>query len=426
MARKDRPLYRCADTALVRTAAHAELALPICPDLTDGATANIQQCRSWLRAVWALNVVAGAVEHASPALARQVKEVCAAKNPDAQQARRTVLSVLRYLLRLQHRATPFGMFAGVAPASFDAKLAVRWGAQHRALTRADASWIADVITRLESCPHLLARLPLMTNNLAFVRGDRLVVPYPPWTRDETITPAEVSLRYTSTVRMAVEAARSPIRCAELSLCRQQFGVYLRARPLSGQVAKHALEPVINLARLMIRIGDGEGAYLLLDTLYQAVRSRTTSVIDGRRVPFNEFTVSDADHRTLCQWLWAVLLADGTRALAGLGRWDRALAHVEKHGGVGERLLDGRQVAILAHWSAGDSDSALSVLDDGTASEPWEHAVAACLTVLCHGGSGLRPTDSAVTAMVEHYLALEAEPPFLVFRVRLGLTMIRLA
>ncbi|MGH3692890.1 MAG: lantibiotic dehydratase family protein [Pseudonocardiaceae bacterium] len=215
MARKDRPLYRCADTALVRAAAHAELALPICPDLTDGATANVQQCRSWLRAVWALNVVVGAVEHASPALARQVEEVCAAKNPDAQQARRTVLSVLRYLLRLQHRATPFGMFAGVAPASFGAELAVRWGTQHRALTRADASWIADVITRLESCPHLLARLPLMTNNLVFVRGDRLIVPYPPWTRDETITPAEVSLRYTSTVRMAVEAARSPIRYAEL-------------------------------------------------------------------------------------------------------------------------------------------------------------------------------------------------------------------
>ncbi len=29
-------------------------------------------------------------------------------------------------------------------------------------------------------------------------------------------------------------------------------------------------------------------------------------------------------------------------------------------------------------------------------------------------------------MVEHYLALEPEPPLLVFRVRLGLTMIRLA
>lgn len=236
----------------------------------------------------------------------------------------------------------------------------------------------------------------------------------------------LSLAATAHNKAALIASDCGLDDLAQSLCRQQFGVYLRARPLGGQVAKHALEPVVNLARLMIRSGDGEGAYLLLDTLYQAVRSRTTSVIDGRRVPFNEFTVSDADHRTLCQWLWAVLLADGTRALAGLDRWDRALAHVEKHGGVGERLLDGRQVAILARWSAGDSDSALSVLDDGIASEPWEHAVAACLTVLCHGGSGIRLPDSAVTAMVEHYLALEPEPPLLVFRVRLGLTVIRLA
>lgn len=150
------------------------------------------------------------------------------------------------------------------------------------------------------------------------------------------------------------------------------------------------------------------------------------MIDGRGVPFHEFIVSDTDHRTLGQWLWAVLLADGTRALAGAGLWDRALAHVEKHGGVGQRLLDGRQVAILARWSAGDSDSALSVVDDSTASEPWEHAVAACLTVLCHSGVGPRFPESAATTMVEHYLALEPEPPLLVFRVRLGLAVVHLA
>ncbi|TQM01613.1 hypothetical protein [Pseudonocardia kunmingensis] len=210
-----------------------------------------------------------------------------------------------------------------------------------------------------------------------------------------------------------------------SWCRQQLDVYLRALPLGVQVAKHALEPVINLARLSIREGDGHGAYQLLDTLHQAVTTRTTSAIDGRRVPFGEFCVSDADHRTLCQWLWAVFLAEGTRALAGGGHWTQALGHVGKHGGIGQRLLDGRQVAILARWSTGDCDSALAALDNSTASEPWEHAVAACLAVLCRR-SGSYPAESSVSTMVDRYLALEPEPPLLVFRVRLGMTTFDLA
>ncbi|TQM01611.1 thiopeptide-type bacteriocin biosynthesis protein [Pseudonocardia kunmingensis] len=216
MAKKARPLYRCADAALVR-AAHAELTLPICPDLTGGAPADVERWRRWLRAVWALDVAADPLAHASPALARGVATVCAAQDPDVGQTRRMVLSTLRYLLRLQHRATPFGLFAGVAPARFGGELAVRWGADHRALVRADASWLAKVITRLESSPPLLARLPLITSNLVFPRGNRLVVPYPPRTHGGNGAGAvEVSLRNTPAVQFAVDAARSPIRYTELA------------------------------------------------------------------------------------------------------------------------------------------------------------------------------------------------------------------
>lgn len=144
-----------------------------------------------------------------------------------------------------------------------------------------------------------------------------------------------------------------------SLCQQQLDLHLRARPLSGQAAKHAPEPAVNLARRRIRSGHGEAAYQLLDTLHRAARSRTDTVIEGRPVTFQGFTVSDDDHRALCRWLWAVLLADGTRALASTGRWDEALANVRKHAGTGQRLLDGRQVAILARWNFGDPVSALT-------------------------------------------------------------------
>jgi hypothetical protein len=115
------------------------------------------------------------------------------------------------------RATPFGLFAGVAAARFGPEPVVRWGTDHRAVARADASWITDVITRLESCPELLARLPLIATNVAFVRSGRLVAPFPLQPRAaDRAAPVEVSLRYTPAVRIAVEAARSPIRCDELA------------------------------------------------------------------------------------------------------------------------------------------------------------------------------------------------------------------
>lgn len=215
-SRISRPLFQCADTALVRAAQHAELALPAWPDLTDDTPAHAQGWCGWLREVWALEEVAAAVEHASPILARQVKVMFAVPNPDVRQVRRTALSVARYVLRMTSRATPFGLFAGVAPACFALEPVVRWGAGHRAVARADASWLADVIVKLESCPELFARLPLMANNVAFVRGGRLVVPYPQPRGENRTAPVEVSMLHTPAVRIAVAAARSPIRCGELA------------------------------------------------------------------------------------------------------------------------------------------------------------------------------------------------------------------
>lgn len=219
MGSKDgRRLYRCADTALVRAARYTESALPTWPDLTEATPAHAaQHWYAWLQEVWALNPVAEAVEYASPVLTRQVEKVCAGRHPDARQVRRTVLSMAKYLLRMTGRATPFGLFAGVAPASFGPEPAVRWGEGHHAVARAGSSWLADVVARLESCPELRERLQLVANNLSFVRGGRLVVPYPPRSHGKHRTaPVEVSMLHTPAVRLAVEAARSPIRSDELA------------------------------------------------------------------------------------------------------------------------------------------------------------------------------------------------------------------
>ncbi|MEV5605534.1 lantibiotic dehydratase [Streptomyces sp. NPDC052299] len=209
-SRTIRPLYRCADMALVRAARFTRLPLPAWPDLADDSPVRERQWQAWLRDVWSDTVVADTIGQASPLLARQVEALCSTASPETRQLRRAVVSVMRYVLRMTGRATPNGLFAGVAPASFGARPGWTWGEWHRSVVRADGDWVADVIARLEASPDLLRHLRVMANNTIFVRGDRLIVPYPPRSRRTEESPAaEVSLRYTDAVRIAVGAAASP-------------------------------------------------------------------------------------------------------------------------------------------------------------------------------------------------------------------------
>lgn len=215
-SRKGGPLYRCAETALVRAARYSRLPLPVWPDLADDSPAQQVRWQGWLRDVWVMTEVAEAIEQASPLLAQQVDTLCSAAHPETRQLRRTLVSVMRYVLRMTGRATPNGMFAGIAPASFGTRPGWTWGEWHRSVARADGDWIADLIAHLEASPELLRQLPVMVNNTAYVRGDRLIVPYPPRSRRTEKSPeAEVSFRYTAAVRLAVDAASSPASFAEV-------------------------------------------------------------------------------------------------------------------------------------------------------------------------------------------------------------------
>ncbi|MEV5338327.1 hypothetical protein AB0K93_07550 [Streptomyces sp. NPDC052676] len=209
------------------------------------------------------------------------------------------------------------------------------------------------------------------------------------------------------------------------LCWRHAELYLRAQPLGAQEARYALEPLVNLARLRIRDSEGERAYRLLDTLYRAVRDQTDLVLEDHPVSFRNLTATAEDHRTVCQWLWTVLLGDGTRALVAANQWDRARAHVVQHKGVGRRLLDGRQVEIVARCLGGDTASARRILDESTLSEAWEHPVAACLAGLCVTSTG-GPPEGAIKKMAAEYLNLSTAPDLAVFRTRIGLTVLDLS
>ena len=163
-------------------------------------------------------------------LARCVGDVCGGQVQQPRRVRRVVESVIRYLLRMTSRATPFGLFAGVAPLRIGSRAGVRWGARHRVVTRPEAAWLAEVITQLEARPDALRRLPVVANNLGFVRGDRLVVPCQQHPGvPGGVRPTDVSVRHTRAVQAVIQAARAPITIGELI---GKLAAELPGRPLA--------------------------------------------------------------------------------------------------------------------------------------------------------------------------------------------------
>ncbi|MFC0862225.1 hypothetical protein ACFHYQ_07940 [Sphaerimonospora cavernae] len=204
-------------------------------------------------------------------------------------------------------------------------------------------------------------------------------------------------------------------------CHRHAGVYLQACPLGGR-ARYALEPLVNLARLHIRDGNGDAALDLLATLYDAVTSQADTTVDGLPVPASTLTTTPGEHQELRQWLWTVHLADGARALTRAGRWRDALTHMERHNGIGRRMLDGRQVAVIAAATAGDTGGALTLLADTAPGEAWENAVTACLRVLC-GQAADRPIDQDLAVMLDLYRQFTPGSGLAVFETRLGLSVV---
>lgn len=202
-------------------------------------------------------------------------------------------------------------------------------------------------------------------------------------------------------------------------CRRQATLHLRARPLDAPLARLALEPLTNLARLHIREGQGERAFELMDTLFTAVSTRTTTWVEGVQIPA-DLTDSPHAHREVRSWLWAVLLATGARALAIAGRWTDAHTRLHGYNGIGRRMLDGRQVAVIAHAVTGDTHGALTLLTDTTPGDPWENAVTACLTIQCHNHTAVPD----LAELLGHYHRLNATAPGVgIFHTRLGLSYI---
>ncbi|MFG3702756.1 lantibiotic dehydratase [Micromonospora sp. NPDC047620] len=202
-------MFRTVDAATVRIAAR------VWPDhgLPWSHWHDSAGVEAWLRATWRQVGLAEAVWVASPEFADRVEMALAGGTFDAGQVWRMALALARYLVRARGRATPFGLFSGVATLRFDTLAAVTPSERSAIRVRPDAEWLASLIARLEADPDVRRGLYVQANNLAWVSGLRIVVECRP--HASVSADGISSVRRTEAVRLAMSLACGPALWAEL-------------------------------------------------------------------------------------------------------------------------------------------------------------------------------------------------------------------
>ncbi|MEV7394072.1 lantibiotic dehydratase [Streptomyces sp. NPDC091215] len=206
-------MYHTVDAGMIRMSAFPlSAALPPWPDLDGDTPADVTRWKEWIAQVWADDTRASAIQVATPLLVRSIRQVLKDEPQRPRTVRRTATSLARYLLRMQYRATPFGLLAGPAPLRIGPSARVEWHGGHRAFARADSQWLHDVVATLEHDPHVFHRLPVIVNPACTVRGGHITVLHQPGVDG----PTDTTLRRTPAVESVLDMARSEITVGDLA------------------------------------------------------------------------------------------------------------------------------------------------------------------------------------------------------------------
>ncbi|MGI5126759.1 lantibiotic dehydratase [Pseudonocardia sp. CA-107938] len=149
-----------------------------------------------------------AVEAASPTLAHDVAKVVRGEPEKPSRLRRTAVALTKYDLRMTGRATPFGLFAGIAPLRLGETPILRGDLRARPGTRPHAEWLRPIVRRLESAPEVLAECTVRTEPGYIVRDGRIHLPER--FEDDGEQRIRGSIRHTRAVAAALAAAAEPI------------------------------------------------------------------------------------------------------------------------------------------------------------------------------------------------------------------------
>jgi thiopeptide-type bacteriocin biosynthesis protein len=119
--------------------------------------------------------------------------------------------LLRYLIRMSTRPTPYGLFAGVALAQWGPETELNLApGRPRTRTRPDMAWLMRLVMEAENRPEVRRQLCYFANPRAFTRAGRVFLPEEVPTADTIGPAAAISARATNIVRRALAVARTAI------------------------------------------------------------------------------------------------------------------------------------------------------------------------------------------------------------------------
>ncbi|CAO0832208.1 putative protein OS=Streptomyces microflavus OX=1919 GN=Smic_64430 PE=4 SV=1 [Streptomyces microflavus] len=197
------------------------------------------------------------------------------------------------------------------------------------------------------------------------------------------------------------------------MCHEHAAAYLHACPLSAMSAIRCLGSLSSISPASRSVADTP-TWAVSGCLTCTRLSRRAG-LPGSKVSQFRLT-SPRRTRTAAKSLrgygacsWPTARAPSPPRDAGPKPWQ----HIEAHRGVGKRMLDGRQVAVLASLAEGDTAHASALLADTMPGETWEQTVTACLTVLSRRAAG-SAVRAQLSGLATASLDRQAEPGMTVF------------
>ncbi len=192
------------------------------PDKRDACIAEVRvQCQQRLLMLASEAPIEHALAAASLSLIEGLAKVRRAEQ--SRRSDRTYSSLMRYLVRMSSRPTPFGLFAGVAMGTFadETTLQLALPTVQQIRTRPDMSWLLSVIHCVEKIPEVVTQLNVCANQNIILAGERAFLPYADIYGQNNNH--SISLRVTPVVQYVLQQAQYPIRYSKLyTLLLAQF------------------------------------------------------------------------------------------------------------------------------------------------------------------------------------------------------------
>lgn len=245
MAGKNHNSYAIADTFMLR--------VPVMPLQILEMISASGQMDELLKKYFSHPVVSEALFLASPGIHRLADRWLHGNTEDIRSNEKFRFTLMKYLIRMASRSTPFGMFAGIAAGNFSKvnDIVLSDIEEHELFVRPDMQYLCSLSEQLQSDHSIRDELSYFPNNsLYLVGGAYRYVEY--LTDAEGIRKYQLqSVSITPELEKVVESAQNGLRTGELAEAIAQEGVdaeeamaYIHVL-IDNQVLVSDLEPLVS-------------------------------------------------------------------------------------------------------------------------------------------------------------------------------------